>query len=192
MEAGSILAIDLARQTGLACGRPGEIPLLQSVDFMGDGDLHDFYGNLTAWMATRLRDNPPDLIAIEEPVPPSALAGRTNDDTTMMTIGGFAIVIGIIKAKKIPYEPVRVGTWRKHFIGRASMKAQGMSTAEVRRQNKAAVMRRCKLLGWSPPDDNAGDAAGIWDWAGATTVRALPHKLHLFGEQTRGSENAKL
>lgn len=182
MQRGSILAIDLASKTGLAEGRPGEKPRLRTIEFAPGGDVFDFYGALTAWMATKLRDNPPDLIAIEEPIAPSAIKGHTSHDTTMKTIGGFAIIVGIIKCKNIPFEPVRVATWRKHFIGSGVLASIDDRDAR-RKEGKRMVIHRCRLLGWAPEDDNQADAAGIWDWAGATCMNSLPEKLHLFGEK---------
>lgn len=178
MLRGSVLAIDLAKQTGTAEGRPGDVPRLQSLWFGNAGnDHHVFFGNLTAWMAAKLRDNPPDLIAIEEPVAPSAAFGHTSHDTTMMTIGGFAIILGIIVCKQIPFETVRIATWRKHFIGRGNCPTK---------LAKQMALERCRLLGWDAPDHNAAEAAGIWDYAGATFMGALPQKLHLFGERQPG------
>jgi hypothetical protein len=178
MQRGVVLAIDLAKQTGLAEGRPGDRPRLSSLWFGDVGnDQHVFYANLTAWMAIKLRDSPPDFIAIEEPVPPSAAFGHTSHDTTMVTIGGFAIIVGIIVCKRIPYQTVRISTWRKHFLGNGRLPTK---------EAKAAALARCRVLGWDAPDHNAAEAAGIWDWAGATFMGALPQKLHLFGETGKG------
>lgn len=182
IERGEILAIDLATHTGLAYGVPGTVPHLWSENFKRDGDLHDFYGNLTAYIATFVRDNVVKMLAIEEPIAPSAMAGRSNHDTTMMTIAGFAIVIGIIKCKRIPYQPVRVETWRKHFIGVGKLR-HIENSGERRKEGKRLVEQRCKVLGWKPQNDNEADAAGIWDWAGATHMGATAAKLHMFGEK---------
>jgi len=174
------LGIDLASQACFAYGRAGGVPKLWTVDLQRDGDLHDFYGNVTAYLATFLKDNPVDLVAIEEPVAPAAAKGHTNNDTTMKTIGGFGIVIGIVKCKKIPYQPVRVETWRRHFIGVGRI--TGIENAfQRRKEGKRLVLQRCKQLGWSAPDDNAADAGGIWDWACSTHLRVAPDRLHLMG-----------
>lgn len=184
IERGEILAIDLATHTGFAYGMPGEAPQLWSMNFKRDGDLHDFYGNLTAYMATFMRDNPVKLVAIEEPIAPSAMSGRTTHDVTVMTIAGFAIVIGIVKCKRIPFQPVRVETWRRHFIGIGRL-THIEHSGERRKEGKRLVEQRCKLLGWKPQNDNEADAAGIHDWAGATHMGAVASKLHMFGEGGR-------
>jgi len=180
LERGEVLGIDPNTNTGFAYGIAGEVPRLWSIDFRRDGDLHDYYGNLLAYAAAFLRDNPVKLIGIEEPLAPSGMGGRSNHDTTMVTIGSFAIWIGIAKAKKIPYQPVRVETWRKHFIGVGRL-AHIKSASERRKEGKRLVEHRCKLLGWKAPDDNAADAGGIWDWAGASFMSVRPDRLQLFG-----------
>lgn len=186
LERGEILGIDLSSSSaGFAYGTPGAAPHLWTVDFLRDGDLHDFYGNLTAYTATFLRDNPVKLIAIEEPLAPSAMKGRSNHDTTMMTIGGYAIVIGIVKCKKIPYYPVRSETWRKHFIGLGRLTHIETSAAR-RKEYKRLAVQRCRQLGWRVDNDDEAEAAGIFDWAGATHMSARPDRLHLFGGKSEG------
>lgn len=46
-----------------------------------------------------------------------------------------------------------VQTVRKHFIGTAHLK---------RAEAKAAVMERCRLLGWPCMNDDQGDANAVW------------------------------
>lgn len=46
-----------------------------------------------------------------------------------------------------------VQTVRKHFIGTAHLK---------REEAKAAVMERCRLLGWPCMNDDQGDANAVW------------------------------
>ena len=172
MQRGKILALDVASKTGVAEGRPGEIPRLQTIDFRGDDDLTGLYGRATLWMATKLRDNPPDLVVIEKPVPPSGAFGHTNHDTTLITIGMFGILCGIVHCKSIRLEIAPISTWRKHFIGK------GNHPGPIA---KGLALRRCALLGWDAADHNAAEAGGIWDWAGATFMGRIPEVLHLFG-----------
>jgi len=181
MQRGKILALDVATKTGVAEGRPGEVPRLQTIDFRGDDDLASsaasltgLYGRATLWMATKLRDDPPELVVIEKPVPPSGAFGHTNHDTTLITLGLFAIFCGIVHCKSIRLEIAPISTWRKHFIGKGN--APGVHA-------KVMAMDRCHLLGWFPIDHNSAEAAGIWDWAGATFMGRIPEALHLFGEK---------
>ncbi len=174
MQRGTILALDVASKTGVAFGRPGEVPRLQTIDFRGKDELPDVYGRAIEWMATRLRDVPPDMVVIERTVPPSGAFGATNHATTMLTIGLFGIFAGIVRCKGIRLELASINTWKKHFLGTAKLK---------RTEAKKAAIDRCHLLGWSVDDDNQADAAGIWDWAGQTFMGKTPEALHLFGEK---------
>lgn len=176
MQRGKILALDVATKTGVAEGRPGEVPRLKTINFRGKDkdDLTELYGYATLWMATKLRDNPPDLVVIEKPVPPSAAFGHTNADTTLITIGLFAIFCGIVHCKSIRLEIAPISTWRKHFIGKGNH--NGVIA-------KRLSLERCALLGWEAEDHNAAEAGGIWDWAGATFMGRIPEALHLFGEK---------
>jgi hypothetical protein len=174
MQRGKILALDVATKTGVAEGRPGEVPRLETIDFRGDDGLTGLYGRATLWMATKLRDDPPALVVIEKPVPPSAAFGHTNADTTMITIGMFGILCGIVHCKSIRLEIAPISTWRKHFLGK------GNHPGPIA---KGLAMQRCALLGWDHEDHNSAEAGGIWDWAGATFMGKIPEALHLFGER---------
>lgn len=183
MERGKILALDVATRTGVAEGRPGEVPRLQTVDFRAGDDLSMLYANATTWLATKLRDDQPDLVVIERVVPPSGAMGHTNHDTTMISIGTFAIMCGIVRCKNVRLEYAPINTWRKHFLGHGRLPG-----AQAKRQ----AQQRCALLGWDAPDHNAAEAGGIWDWACQTFMGRIPTELHLFGERkkTAGGVNA--
>jgi hypothetical protein len=174
MQRGKILALDVATKTGVAEGCPGEVPRLQTIDFRGDDGLTGLYGRATLWMATKIRDDKPDLVAIEQPVPPSSAWGKTNHQTSMITIGLFGIMCGIVHCKNIRLEIAPIQTWRRHFIGK------GNHPGTIA---KDLALQRCDLIGWEAPDHNAAEAAGIWDWAGATFMGKIPEALHLFGEK---------
>jgi hypothetical protein len=174
MQRGKILALDVATKTGVAEGRPGEVPRLQTIDFRGEDELTGLYGRATLWMATKLRDDPPDLVVIEKPVPPSAAFGQTNHDTTLITIGMFGILCGIVHCKSIRLEIAPISTWRKCFLGK------GNHPGIVAKQ---MCVDRCKLLGWDAPDHNAAEAGGIFEWACQTFMGRIPEALHLFGER---------
>lgn len=175
MPGGDVLALDLASKTGVAEGRLGEIPRLTTIDFRGDDGLPGLYGRATLWMAQKVRDNRPDLVVIEKPVPPSSAKGYTNHDTTMITIGMFGIVCGIISCKSIRLEVAPISTWRKHFIGKGNH--PGIIAKQL-------ALQRCQLLGWKASDHNSAEAGGIWDWACATYMGQIPKMLHLFGERS--------
>lgn len=165
MAGGEILGLDPATRTGVAFGAPGQTPQLWTENFGGeDATWVEIYANATYWLADFLRTRSPAAIAIEEPVPPSAIKGFTNHATTMVTIGLFGVFTGIIGCKKIKLIPVRIQTWRKHFLGAGN---GNLKTKEA----KQAALRRCRQLGWEAPGHDAAEAGGIFDW-GCAQLRA--------------------
>lgn len=155
---GAIWGVDQNTKSGIACGIPGGVPHLETVKFRRhpDEDHADIYARAVHWFADRLRHNAPELIVVERVVPPSAQGGFTNHDTTMLTIGLFAIVCGIVKCKGIPLVTVAPQTWRKSFLGSGKLK---------RTEAKKAARDVCARMGWSAQTDDEADAAGIWFWA---------------------------
>ncbi|MBR0693620.1 hypothetical protein [Bradyrhizobium lablabi] len=125
------------------------------------------------------------MVVIEQVVAPSAAKGHTSHDVTMISIGMFGIICGIVRCKNIRLEVAQISTWRKHFIGAGRLTHIG-DRHQRRKEGKRLVIERCQLLGWLPDDDNQADAAGIWDWAGATFMGRIPEALHLFGERAHG------
>lgn len=55
---------------------------------------------------------------------------------------------------------------RKHFL---SPHKVPVKSADI----KAAVMARCRALGWSPANDHEGDSAALWDYAMALKTSRL-------------------
>lgn len=153
---GEVLALDPATKTGVAFGAPGERPQLWTENFGGEDTAWEgVYANATFWLADFLRTRSPALFIIEQPVPPSAVRGVTNHATTMITIGLYGVFTGLVGCKKIRLTPVRIGMWRKHFLGVGNLKTE---------EAKRAALRRCRQLGWEAPDHNAAEAGGIWEW----------------------------
>jgi hypothetical protein len=167
---GTILAIDSATATGICTGRPGETPKLETRRWRADetDSAEDIYGRAVVWMATRLRDDLPALVVIEQPVPPSAAWGQTNHDTTLITIGLFGIFCGLAKAKGVRAMRAPISSWRKYFLGRGNLKGDVA---------KRQAVRLCRELGWDAPDHNAAEAAGIWSWACAQVAPELAPRV---------------
>ena len=174
---GPIWGIDQNTKSGIAEGEPGSAPVLHTVNFRRDDTdtPEDLYERATFYFADRFRHDPPGLIAIERVVPPSAAQGFTNHNTTLVTLGIYAIVIGIVRCKSIPLRIVGVSTWRKAFLGKGNL------AGDVA---KRAAVTTCKRLGWEPEDHNSAEAGGIWFWAcGQVAPRQLKTtKPFLFGE----------
>lgn len=152
---GAVWGIDQNTKSGLACGIPGGVPHLETIRFRLDplDDHADIYARAVQFFAERLRDDPPGLVVVERVVPPSAQMGATSHDTTMLTIGLFAIVCGLVRCKGIPLATVASQTWRKSFLGKGNIK---------RDEAKKAAREVCKRMGWTATTDDEADAAGIW------------------------------
>ena len=163
-----VLALDPATATGVAYGEPGSTPKLWTEKFGGEGaEPEDIYEKATFFFADFLRTNTVDLFVIEGVVPPFGAMGRTTHNTTMITIGLYGIFVGVARCKRIPWRRVQIKAWRKHFLGRGDLNTE---TA------KREALKRCRLLKWDPPDHNAAEAGGMFDW-GCAQLNAS-----LFGE----------
>lgn len=155
---GTIMAIDQNTKSGIAEGLPGSTPRLETITFRRDetDEVEDIYERALFYFAERFRENPPGLVALERVVPPSAAQGHTNHNTTLITLGIYAIVIGVVRCKSIPLRTVAVQSWRKSFLGNGKLKGDVA---------KREAVKLCQRLGWDAPDHNAAEAAGIWHHA---------------------------
>ena len=106
----------------------------------------------------------PDMIAFEAPM----MGGKgitMTDDVAYVLIGLAYLTDTIAASYRLRSEKKHVATIRKHFIG------QG------RAQNpKAAVMERCRILGWEVENHDAADAAAVWAWAKATFDKSFRYE----------------
>lgn len=177
-DGGPILAIDPNTHTGLCFGRPGERPALSTKHFRTDetDEPEDIHERAVDFFATWFRDDRPSLVVIEAPVPPSQVGGFTNFNTTLITIGIYAIVAGITKCKSIPFMRAPINSWRKHSLGSGRLKGE-----EAKRRAKVL----CRRLEFDAPDHNAAESAGIWLW---TVARVAPAQaVHLGSMFTIGA-----
>jgi hypothetical protein len=158
-----VLALDPATKCGFCIGVPGGKPVLGLVNF-GHGreldDHFDVFMRARCWINTQLEPNafhgPVTMLAIERPVPPSKAYGSTNFDTTLISLGLFAIFGAAARYHGIRILPAHISSWRKYALGRGNLKG-----ADAKR----AMIRLVKGLGWGDVDHNAAEAGGIWLWA---------------------------
>lgn len=177
MDAGFIIALDLAIRTGYALGVSGSEPAAVIAGAVTLKDPKDdrrvAFGNLLEWLNTRCNQYKPALIVKEAPLNVTFQARTNSQATTRLTLGLHAIVEGIAQRHGIPCRDINDQTVRKHFIGKAK--------AGSREETKLAVIRRAEVLGYAPRglnDADRSDACAIWDWAAHTA----PKELFLFGE----------
>jgi hypothetical protein len=149
------------------------------VRFAKDGALSDdlFAGCLT-WMSELLDHDPrPDILAIEELLPPTARFGTTNTATQHRLAGLHGIVRGLAKRAGVPeIISATVPDIRQHFIHHRTL---------PRVQAKRAVAQTCALLGWAAQDSNCADALALWSYASAMLdPKSALLVTPLFGHQT--------
>lgn len=157
-----ILAMDIASNTGVCFGGACEVPHTWSVDFgkgLSDGRR---FANALKFTRDCIEKYQPDHLAVE-----CAIGGKT---TSHFLVGAFSCVVGQAHLMGVPVLRFQVASIRKHFLGKhlRSVDYPGLSKQRARAEIKQAVIRRCISLGWKVEDDDAADAAALWDYACAT------------------------
>lgn len=153
-----VLALDIASVTGFARGPVGrEGPRCGSIRFGKPGASQlAICGHALEWAIDTLKPPLPDVVAIEDLLPPHVTRGKSNVDHDLLAqlhgvILGVCFARGIYKVHKHA-----VMTVRRHFIDLSAC-AKG--------QGKRMVQDKCKQLGWLADGDDAADAAAVWSYA---------------------------
>lgn len=152
----NVLALDLARVTGWACGRPGDEPSHGRVQFASDGSSHEaVFAGAFKWMDSQITIMKPELIVWEAPLPTSFSRGHSNIDTTTLLFG-LPAVIGTAAYLREVYKMRKADTKavRMHFLGCSPKRAKA----------KPMVMQMCAARGWEVGDDNEADALATWSY----------------------------
>lgn len=160
-----VLALDIATRCGVAVGEAGGTPRAWSFD-LGKAPDDRRFSRLLVATSKLLAEHAPDLVAIEAPV--------GGAKTSHYLVGLAACVRGCAWNRGIPLTSCHIDTVRKHFTGRAWARRDfpGLKPAAARKAVKGKVVERCRLLGWRVDDDDAADAAAVWDYACAIHGRA--------------------
>src|SRR3954470_18506253 len=156
-----VLALDIATTCGWARGLVGaEAPQCGSVRFAQPGASQlAICGHALEWAIDILKPPLPDVVAIENLLPPAVTRGKSNVDHDLLAhlhgiIMGVCFMRGVYRVNKYA-----VGTIRAHFIDLRSC---------ARGEAKLMVMRKCKSLGWLElADDDAADACAVWSYQAA-------------------------
>jgi len=154
-----ILALDIATTTGFARGRVGGRPTFGSVSFAGKGQASDnaVFANALRWLSGFTSGQPPQLLILEQMLPPSAMRGRTARAVRDRLAGLEGVIRAVAYCRGVyRIETATVHQVRAHFIGESSLQ---------RGAAKREVMRTCHRLGWQVQDDDAGDACALWSYA---------------------------
>jgi hypothetical protein len=172
-----IAALDIATTCGFCFGDAGTIPQSGSVRLKRPGEPPEVAAfNMRAFLRDRFTLERFDMLALEHFLNPVA---QKSADAVILQIMCFGVAVAEGMARGMRIEAPHAATIRKHFIGRANM--------GERKDTKAAVLNRAKALGYLPrdsKDDNAADAAALFDFAAATYARVPPRDLVFFGEGT--------
>lgn len=154
-----VWALDLATVTGLAIGRVDEEPVATSHRLAPGSSplINDLFLGCMRWFDARLREGPlPDILMIEELLPPTARRGTTNTQTQHRLAGLHGIVRALAGSHCVPeIASANVQDVRQHFIHKR---------AQPRDVAKREVMVTCKMLGWTADDTNCGDALALWSY----------------------------
>jgi hypothetical protein len=164
-----ILAVDAATTTGIARGRPGEIPRFATVRFDGADRLR-FAASVIKWIARLLADEPPELAYIEKPMAiGAAIHGRSSAKAIVRLNTVYDIIGGACLLKGIKVIGVDVQQVRQAFLGDGKIERD-----EAKRRSKLM----CQLLGWPAKNLDEADAGGAWYWGcscEAPRVAAVVH-----------------
>lgn len=163
-----LIALDLASTTGVAIGDTGDRPYCHTERMGPPGSSHGQRFTQMLRMTKRLiLQHEPDVIVVEQAIAGGVKGGQ---ERVQLAMGYRAAVMITCFAQNLRVEEYAVSSIRKHFIGDGKMAG---------RKAKAAVMARCRHLGWHAENDNESDAAAAWDYARArlTGRSTLPRGL---------------
>lgn len=152
-----ILALDIATNTGVAQGRPGETPRASRICFGEDGESHaKVFARALREFTFLVVDWKPDIVYLEEPLPILGIHQRTNARTIIRLNGLWALAITVCEMKGVRHKSVPVNDVRAAFIGKGRF-----HRTEAKRRTKGM----CRLLGWPAKNEDEADALAVWHFA---------------------------
>jgi hypothetical protein len=154
---GGILALDLARQMGWAEGIPGETPQYGTHQLAPTGsEPMAVFGGMIDFIGRRMQTFRYRMVIYEAPFDPRVMGFKTNVNTARMLLGLPAIVEGVChQMGMFNLREANVNDVRFFLLGYRPKSKEG----------KGAVTKFLGTLGYSPQDDNAGDALALWLYA---------------------------
>jgi len=187
---GPLVGLDVGRLLGVAVGMPGFVPQSYSIALGKPGAGRTKHaGNLIAVLDLILSGRDPRrpeadagpkpfMLVKEAPFSLAAFSDKTSAEATVKsTYGLHCVVEGMCDRHGVECRDAYESTVTKHFTSKGRWGG--------RAERKAAIMRRCRLLGYVPAgcnDEDRCDALAVWDWASATIAR-MPGAFRLFGEE---------
>jgi len=161
-----LLTLDIASMTGWAHkARPDAPPTYGSVQFEGTSkNMGRFLWYFRRWQMAIMARLDPDQVWYESP-----FVGNPAAVAKMYALAGQVELNCIDHGlSRDHYGSVTANQWRPRFLG-PNFVAKAKGRAARREELKFAVIAQCEAFGWSPQDDNQGDALGILDYRVAKT-----------------------
>ena len=169
-----ICCLDIAGQTGVAFGEPGEKPTLLTANFTREGEgssmdgVAEAAGRAIQWFAEFTMVEKFDRLVIEAPIPEAALGGHTNAWSTALKFALCGALGGAARLRGIELRFANIQRVRKFVIGRGNVRSE---------LAKPAVMVVCRALGWKPKNRDEGDAGAVFLWACSEVAPAKTPRL---------------
>lgn len=146
-----VLALDLARRTGWAAGKPcGPVAF-------GHFTIHDARDERRFLEMCQIVTRLIDAKAVTLMVCEAPFVGQGQRANTLMPLFGYRAAAYIASANKgvRVADMVTPATVRKHFVGHGGQK---------RAAAKKAVIEKCQWRGWQTKDEDEADALALWDY----------------------------
>lgn len=148
-----VLALDISSKVGWATMIRGQLCFgMYEVKAAGEGEDLGCFG-FGIWLRTMIRENKPDIVAIESPIPPIAPKGKpgVTNFQTLKILYGLVGVARFVTMQSIgrPAETVYASTARKTVTGSGATK-------------KPEVIKFLRAQGYRVAEDNAADALVIY------------------------------
>lgn len=147
-----ILALDPGTKCGVAFGRAGAVPFLDTWKLTGNagGEVGPLLAEFERLLIDVIDEGKPDLITYEAPFLGAKLAANMH---TARRVIGFPCLIELVAHKAgIEVSECNLMTVRKHFVGKG-------------RVEKRETIAECIRRGVNPKDDHAADAFACFWWA---------------------------
>lgn len=149
-----LVALDLGTKMGVAIGDVRGVPTCATVVIGEAGAAHPSrFAFVMDWTHRLIRDEAPDLIAIEKPI---AAGPKGGEERVMLAMGIRASIFGVAHMRGVRTREYAVSTVRKHFLGSGRV-ASALA--------KKRTFQMCRSLGWDVEDFEQSDAAAVWDLA---------------------------
>lgn len=158
-----VLALDIASSTGVCYDDPARpnAPCFKTWDLRVPGP--EGYGTKFAELARRLNgllaslgQSCPTVLAFEEPLNVKRRSKKMSNYTTRLLIGLASVAELTARQHGMQCFEVPVSTGKAHFGGRTTDS-----------DPKAAVLARCRQLGWPVKNSDEADSGALWSFTKA-------------------------